>query len=132
MKTYTIQSIAGFLGGVFSFLFGPLDAFFMALICLEVIDFFGGVSVAVVERKVNSEKCFRGLLKKIFILAMVALGQLIDIAMGQSVCRNVIVFFYIANEAMSIIENAGKIGLPVPKKVISVLEQLKGEEDNAE
>lgn len=125
MREYTIQAISAFIGGVCSFVFGNLDAFFLVLVALEVIDFLAGVSLAFVEKKVNSERCFAGLLKKVFILLMVALGQLIDTATAQDICRNVIIFFYIANEAMSIVENAGKAGLPVPEKIVNALEQLK-------
>lgn len=125
---YRIQSIAAVIGGILSFIFGELTPVFMVLIALMVIDFGTGLLHAVIERKLNSRTCARGIMKKIFILALVAVAHLIDISLGKAVCMGVVEFFYIANESMSIIENAGRAGLPVPEKLTEVLEQLNGKE----
>lgn len=125
---YRIQSIAAVIGGILSFIFGELTPVFMVLIALMVIDFGTGLLHAVIERKLNSRTCARGIMKKIFILALVAIAHLIDISLGKAVCMGVVEFFYIANESMSIIENAGRAGLPVPEKLTEVLEQLNGKE----
>lgn len=125
---YRIQSAAAFVGGVLSFVFGELTPAFAVLIALMVIDFFTGLLHAVIERRLNSKTCARGIMKKIFILALVAVAHLIDVSLGKDVCMGVVEFFYIANEAMSIIENAGRAGLPVPEKLTTVLEQLNGKE----
>ena len=125
---YRIQSAAAVIGGVLSFVFGEMTPAFAVLIALMVIDFFTGLLHAVIERKLNSKTCARGIMKKIFILALVAVAHLIDVSLGKAVCMGVVEFFYIANEAMSIIENAGRAGLPVPKKLTAVLEQLNGKE----
>lgn len=125
---YRIQSAAAVVGGVLSFVFGELTPAFAVLIALMVIDFFTGLLHAVIERRLNSKTCARGIMKKIFILALVAVAHLIDVSLGKAVCMGVVEFFYIANEAMSIIENAGRAGLPVPKKLTAVLEQLNGKE----
>lgn len=127
---YRIQSFAAVVGGVLSFVFGELTPAFAVLIALMVIDFFTGLLHAVIERRLNSKTCARGIMKKIFILALVAVAHLIDVSLGKAVCMGVVEFFYIANEAMSIIENAGRAGLPVPKKLTEVLEQLNGKEGN--
>ncbi len=125
---YKVQSIAAVIGGVLAFIFGDLTPAFSVLIALMVIDFFTGLLHAVIEQKLNSKTCARGIMKKIFILALVAVAHLIDVSLGKAVCMGVVEFFYIANESMSIIENAGRAGLPVPEKLTEVLEQLNGKE----
>lgn len=125
---YKIQSISAVVGGVLAFIFGELTPAFAVLIALMVIDFCTGLLHAFIEQKLNSKTCARGIVKKIFILALVAVAHLIDISLGKAVCMGVVEFFYISNESMSIIENAGRAGLPVPKKLTEVLEQLNGKE----
>ena len=125
---YRIQSVAAVVGGVLSFIFGELTPVFAVLIALMVIDFCTGLLHAFIECKLNSRTCARGIMKKIFILALIAVAHLIDVATGKAVVMGVVEFFYIANESMSIIENAGRAGLPVPKKLTEVLEQLNGKE----
>lgn len=127
--TYRVQSIAAVIGGILSFIFGAMTPAFAVLIALMVLDFCTGLLHAIVEKKLNSKTCARGIMKKIFILALVAVAHLIDISLGKSVCMGVVEFFYIANESMSIIENAGRAGLPVPEKLTKVLAQLNGKGD---
>ena len=126
--SYKVQSIAAAIGGVLAFIFGELTPAFEVLISLMVIDFCTGLLHAFIECKLNSRTCARGIMKKIFILALVAVAHLIDVATGKAVVMGVVEFFYIANESMSIIENAGRAGLPVPEKFTEVLEQLNGKE----
>lgn len=128
MKDWTIQTIIGVCGGVASLLYGEIQPAFASLIALIVIDFVTGLMHAIIEQNLNSKTCAKGIAKKVFILALVAVGHLVDNVAETSVCMSVVTFFYIANESMSIIENAGKIGLPVPKKLIAILEQLNGKE----
>ena len=125
---YRIQSVAAVVGGVLTFIFGELTPVFAVLIALMVIDFCTCLLHAFIECKLNSRTCARGIMKKIFILALVAVAHLIDVATEKAVVMGVVEFFYIANESMSIIENAGRAGLPVPEKLTEVLEQLNGKE----
>lgn len=125
---HRIQSVSAVVGGVLAFIFGELTPAFAVLIALMVIDFCTGLLHAFIEQKLNSKTCARGIVKKIFILALVAVAHLIDVSLGKAVCMGVVEFFYIANESMSIIENAGRAGLPVPEKLKEVLEQLNGKE----
>lgn len=129
MKDYIIQTAAGAAGAVFSFLYGEVDAVFYVLIALMVIDFASGLTNAALQKNMDSEVCFRGIARKVYILVLVAMGHLIDTALGITVAMNVIMFFYIANESISITENAGKMGLPVPQRILDILEQLKSEND---
>lgn len=131
MKSYIVQTFFGVVGAVLSFLYGELSVAFLTLVALICIDFITGLMHAYFEQTLNSKTCARGIAKKVYILALVAVGHMVDGVTGAGVCMNVVTFFYIANEAMSIIENAGRIGLPVPDKLIAVLEQLNGKEGNS-
>ena len=99
---YRIQSVAAVVGGVLSFIFGELTPVFAVLIALMVIDFCTGLLHAFIECKLNSRTCARGIMKKIFILALVAVAHLIDVATGKAVVMGVVEFFYIANESMKL------------------------------
>ncbi len=97
-----------------------------ALIAFVAIDYITGVLVAIHNRTVSSEIGFKGISKKVMIFALVALGNIIDqniISSGSSI-RTMIIMFYLSNEGISIIENAGKIGLPLPQKLKAILRQL--------
>ena len=107
-------------------IFGAMDGLFFALLTFIILDYITGVINAIIEKKLNSEVGFRGILKKITIFLLVAMGNLIDVyilKIGASV-RTSIIFFYIANEVISILENASKIGIPIPEKLQTVLEQI--------
>ncbi len=113
-------------GGVFGWLFGAFDSLIYALIAFVAIDYITGVLVAIHNRTVSSEIGFKGISKKVMIFALVALGNIIDqniISSGSSI-RTMIIMFYLSNEGISIIENAGKIGLPLPQKLKAILRQL--------
>ena len=91
-----------------------------------MIDYITGVMCAVVDHKLSSQIGFKGIFKKILIFALVGVGHIIDtqvIGTG-SVLRTAVIFFYISNEGVSLVENAGHLGLPIPKKLKAVLEQL--------
>ena len=111
----------------FSFVFGDMDGIFIALIALIILDYISGVIAAIIEQKVSSAVGAKGIAKKLFMLLIVAVANIVDInVIGEGhVLRTVTTIFYIANECISLIENAGRIGVPVPKKLIDVLEQLK-------
>ena len=98
----------------------------IALLAFVVIDYITGVMCAVVDKKLSSSVGFRGIFKKILIFALVGVGHIIDtMVIGTgSVLRTAIIFFYLSNEGISLIENAGHLGLPIPAKLKAVLEQL--------
>lgn len=109
------------------FLFGDRDGLMIALIGLIVMDYISGVIAAVAEKKLSSEIGAKGIAKKVFMLLIVAVANIVDInVIGEGhVLKSVTVIFYIANECISLIENGGKLGVPVPNKLLEVLEQLK-------
>lgn len=118
-------------GGVFGWLFGAFDSLIYSLIAFVAIDYITGVLVAIHNRTVSSEIGFKGISKKVMIFALVALGNIIDqniISSGSSI-RTMIIMFYLSNEGISIIENAGKIGLPLPQKLKAILRQLNKSDD---
>ena len=112
---------------VISFLFGDMEGLMVALIALIILDYISGVIAAAVEKRLSSEVGAKGIAKKIFMLLIVALANIVDInVIGDGhVLKTVTVVFYICNECISLIENAGRIGVPVPKKRLDVLEQLR-------
>ena len=112
---------------ILSFLFGDMEGLMIALIALIILDYISGVIAAAVEKRLSSEVGAKGIAKKIFMLLIVALANIVDInVIGDGhVLKTVTVVFYICNECISLIENAGRIGVPVPKKLLDVLEQLR-------
>ena len=116
---------------VLSFLFGDMEGLMVALIALIILDYISGVIAAAVEKRLSSEAGAKGIAKKIFMLLIVALANIVDInVIGDGhVLKTVTVVFYICNECISLIENAGRIGVPVPKKLLDVLEQLRDKDD---
>ena len=116
---------------ILSFLFGDIEGMMVALIALIVLDYISGVIAAAVEKRLSSEVGAKGIAKKIFMLLIVALANIVDInVIGDGhVLKTVTVVFYICNECISLIENAGRIGVPVPKKLLDVLEQLRDRDD---
>ncbi|NTW70689.1 MAG: phage holin family protein [Eubacteriaceae bacterium] len=126
-----IQVISSTLGAYLGYFLGGWDGFLYALITFVILDYATGVMVAVLAKKLSSEVGFRGIFKKVVIFAIVALAHIIDseILKSGGTIRTAVVFFYLANEGISILENAGKIGLPVPRKLRNVIEKLNQEEE---
>lgn len=129
MKIYNerMNRMMAFVGTAFTWLFGAWDLALAALITAMALDYLTGVTRSIINGDgVNSEKGFKGLLKKITILYVVVLAVLIDRLIGQGwVFRSLVCFWYAANEGISILENVASLGLPVPNQLINVLEQLK-------
>ena len=125
-----VKSIIAAVCAMFGFVFGDLNGLMIALVALIILDYISGVIAAVVEKKLSSEVGAKGIAKKIFMLLIVAVANIVDInVIGEGhVLKSVTVVFYIANECISLIENAGRLGVPVPKKLLDVLEQLKNKE----
>lgn len=129
-----IDSIAGAVGAVLGFMYGEVTGLFWALIAFMALDYITGVIVAVIEKRLSSEVGFRGLAKKFLILVFVAVGHIADtyILGGTPAAMSAVMLFYIANEGISIIENAAALGLPVPKKLTSIMEQIRNKSESEE
>ena len=121
-----IQLAFAAIGGWLGWFFGGADGFLYALIAFVVIDYLTGVMCAIVDHKLSSEVGFKGIFKKVLIFIMVGIGNIIDVqVLGQAgVLRTAVIFFYLSNEGVSLMENAGHLGLPIPAKLKAVLEQL--------
>ncbi|MGI6551335.1 MAG: phage holin family protein [Syntrophomonadales bacterium] len=126
----TIQIALSAFGGWLGWVLGGWDGFLYALITFVVIDYLTGVMLAILEKRLSSEVGARGIFKKVLIFAMVAVGHIIDaqVITNGSAVRTAVIFFYLSNEGISILENAAKIGLPIPEKLKLVLDQLNKEE----
>ena len=127
MTQVVIAGIGGWLG----WFLGGCDGLLYALIAFVVIDYITGVMCAVVDKNLSSEVGFRGIFKKVLIFLLVGIGHLLDaqvIGTG-SVVRTAVIFFYISNEGVSLLENAGHLGLPIPSKIKVVLERAEREEE---
>lgn len=120
------------VGGWLGYFLGGMDGFIYALITFVVVDYITGLMCAILDKKLSSEFGFRGIFKKILIFSLVAIGHIIDKSVigDGSVIRTAVIFFYLSNEGVSILENAAHIGLPIPQKLKDVLGQLhnKGDE----
>lgn len=114
-----IAAVSGFIGG--------MDGIMYALIAFITIDYATGAAVAVKEKKLSSEVGFWGLVRKVCILALVGVAHYIDCYVMQSgdVIRTVAAMYYIGNEGISILENCGNLGLPLPPKLMAVMVQIK-------
>ena len=128
MKEFWISIQVAFtaIGGWLGWFLGGCDGLLYALLAFVVIDYITGVMCAVVDKKLSSAIGFRGIFKKVLIFALVGIWHILDtyvIGTG-SVLRTAIIFFYLSNEGVSLLENAAHLGLPIPEKLKAVLEQL--------
>ena len=121
-----IQIVFAAIGGGIGWFLGGADGFLYALIAFVVIDYITGVMCAIVDKKLSSEVGFKGICKKVLVFILVGVGNIIDVqVLGQvGVLRTAVIFFYLSNEGVSLLENAGHLGLPIPAKLKAVLEQL--------
>ena len=124
-----MQYIFTAIGGVVGWFFGGLDGFLYALITFVVIDYITGVMRAIVDKALSSEIGFKGIFKKVLIFTLVGIGHIIDanIIGDGSTVRTAVIFFYLSNEGLSILENSALLGLPVPEKLKAVFMELKEE-----
>lgn len=121
-----IQLVFAAVGGWLGWFLGGCDGLLYALVAFAVLDYITGVMCAIVDKKLSSEVGFKGICKKILIFVFVGIGHIIDtqvIATG-SVFRTAVIFFYLSNEGVSMLENAAYLGLPIPTAIKKVLEQL--------
>ena len=114
------------LGGFLGWYLGGLDGFMYALIAFVVVDYLTGVMCAVVDKKLDSKVGFKGIFRKVLIFTLVGIANILDIhVLGQgSVLRTAVIFFYLSNEGVSLLENSAHLGLPIPQQLKDVLEQL--------
>lgn len=125
------KTIAAVIGAVLSYLFGGWSALLGILLAFVIADYITGMIAGASEGKLSSSIGFKGIAKKVFIFVIVAVAHLVDTAIGMgSVFRDATVFFYISNEVLSILENAGRIGVPIPEIIQQAVSILKKKGDS--
>ena len=126
-----IQTAFTALGGFIGWFLGGADGFLYALIAFVVIDYITGVLCAIADKSLSSEVGFKGICRKVLIFVLVGIGNIIDVYVlgDSSVLRTAVIFFYLSNEGVSLLENASRLGLPIPDKLKEVLSQLHDKGD---
>lgn len=127
-----LKLLAAELLAIAGFLWGSFDGLLRALIVFMVIDYLTGIGAAYKDKRLNSSVGFVGIVRKGVMLLIVAVGNVVDTQVlgGGSICRSAVIGFYLANEGLSILENAGNLGVKWPKILQDALEQLKKKEDD--
>ena len=127
----TLQLIFAAVGGWIGYFLGGCDGLLIALLIFVVCDYITGVMGAISDKKLSSAGGFRGICRKVLSFILVGIANVIDInVLGQvGVLRTAVIFFYISNEGLSLIENAAHLGLPIPGKLKEVLEQLHNRDE---
>ena len=122
----TMQMVFAAVGGWLGYFLGGCDGLLIALVVFAVVDYITGVMCAINDKKLSSEVGFRGICRKVLIFFLVGVANILDVQVigTGSVLRTAIIFFYLSNEGVSLLENAAHLGLPVPQKLKDVLEQL--------
>ena len=126
-----IQTAFTALGGFIGWFLGGADGFLYALIAFVVIDYITGVFCAIADKSLSSGVGFKGICRKVLIFVLVGIGNIIDVYVlgDSSVLRTAVIFFYLSNEGVSFLENASRLGLPIPDKLKEVLSQLHDKGD---
>ena len=121
-----IQLVFAVIGGWLGWFLGECDGLMYALIAFVIADYVTGVMCAVSDKQLSSEVGFKGICRKVLIFVLVGMANILDMHVIGTGCvvRTAALFFYISNEGVSVLENAGHLGLPVPAKLLDVLEQL--------
>ena len=127
-----IQMVFTAVGGWLGYFLGGNDELLIALVVFAVADYITGVMCAVIDRKLSSAVGFKGIFRKVLIFLLVGIANIIDVQVvgTGAVLRTAVIFFYISNEGVSLLENAGHLGLPIPEKIKTVLEQLHDRAEN--
>jgi toxin secretion/phage lysis holin len=130
MSQMVLTAVGGWLG----WFLGGFDGFVYTLVVFVVTDYVTGFMCGVIDKKLSSEVGFRGIFKKVLIFVMVGIGTLVDreLIIGNDVVRTAVIFFYLSNEGISLLENATRIGLPVPEKLSDILAQLHKRNDRGD
>ena len=130
----TIQLVFAAVGGWLGYFLGGCDGLLYALIAFVAIDYITGVMCAISDKTLSSEVGFRGICRKVLIFLLVGIGNIIDVQVlgSPGVLRTAVIFFYLSNEGVSLLENAAHLGLPVPDTIKTVLEQLHDRSDGKE
>ncbi len=136
MKEYwnMIQMVFAAIGGWLGYFLGGCDGLIIALVVFVVVDYLTGILCAIEDKSLSSEVGFKGIAKKVVIFLLVGIANILDVEVigTGSVLRTAVIFFYLSNEGISILENSAHLGLPVPTKLKDVLEQIHNRSEEKE
>jgi toxin secretion/phage lysis holin len=136
MKEYwnMIQMVFAAIGGWLGYFLGGCDGLIIALVVFVVVDYLTGILCAIEDKSLSSEVGFKGIAKKVVIFLLVGIANILDVEVigTGSVLRTAVIFFYLSNAGISILENATHLGLPVPTKLKDVLEQIHDRSEEKE
>ena len=129
-----VQMVFVAVGGWLGYFLGGNDGLLIALVLFAAVDYLTGVMCAVSDKTLSSNVSFKGICRKVLIFLLVGIANILDVhVIGTgSVLRTAVIFFYISNEGVSLLENAAHLGLPVPGKIKAVLEQLHDRAEKTE
>lgn len=130
----TIQLVITGIGGWLGYFLGGFDGLLYALIAFAVVDYITGVMCAIIDKKLSSAIGFKGRCRKVLIFVLVGIANILDVEVigTGSILRTAIIFFYLSNEGVSLLENAAHLGLPIPQKLKEVLQQLHNRSEDKE
>ena len=130
----TAQVIFAAIGGGLGYFLGGCDGLLIALVVFVAVDYVTGVMCAISDKKLSSEVGFKGICRKVLIFLLVGIANILDVQVigTGSVLRTAVIFFYLSNEGVSLLENAAHLGLPVPEKMKDILAQLHDRAENTE
>lgn len=130
----TIQVIFTAIGGWLGYFLGGCDGLLYALLAFVVMDYITGVMCAVSDHRLSSSVGFKGICRKVLIFALVGIGHILDTQVigDGNVIRTAVIFFYVSNEGVSLLENASHLGLPIPEKMKDILAQLHNRSNDTE
>ena len=130
MMKITLNNIMSVILTTFIYLLGGVDVALQCLLVMIILDYISGIASAIYNKNLDSKIGLKGILKKFMYLVIVCVSVIIDKIVGKtSVVRTLVIYFFVANDGLSIIENMGKMGIPLPKKLIDTLNQLKNKGD---
>ena len=121
------NGILAFLGAVVGFLFGDMRGCLVALLCFIILDFITGVLTGIVEKNLSSEVAWRGIIRKLIEILIVSAAHIFDkyVCGSGDIILTAVCFLFISTEGISLLENAARLGVPIPKKLVEALSQLK-------
>lgn len=130
MMKIVLNNIMSVILTTFIYLLGGVDVALQCLLIMIILDYISGIASAIYNKNIDSKIGLKGILKKFMYLVIVCVSVIIDKIVGNTgVVRTIVIYFFVANDGLSIIENMGKMGIPLPKKLIDTLNQLKNKGD---
>ena len=125
---YSLQSILGVVGAYLGYFLGGFDGLLHALVIFVSIDYITGVMLSIVKKRLSSEVGAKGIFEKVILFLLVGMGHMVDLHIIKegSAIRTAVLFFYMSNEGLSILENVSLMGLPIPEKLKQILKKLRG------